>query len=214
MRADCIAAGSSELAGAQGDAHRANVLTPSRPTTNEPSRLLPSASTRSQESAHRGKSRGRWRREFMDCITMYSRRHTRHRPTPNTPTPHTDTATQTQTSTPNTAPPAPGPRARTCTHTRLQITRPVGATVPARRRYCVHTQPNTAPTPQRRVMSTWTTRAHRLRARLFCRVPQRRACLSGRAEMRRRRRLIATPVARVPRARGRPWRAPSTWRCG
>ena len=27
MRADCIAAGSSELAGAQGDAHRANVLT-------------------------------------------------------------------------------------------------------------------------------------------------------------------------------------------
>ena len=43
MRADCIAAGSSELAGAQGDAHRANVLTPSRPTTNEPSRLLRSS---------------------------------------------------------------------------------------------------------------------------------------------------------------------------
>ena len=191
----------------------------SRPTTNEPSRLLRSSALcihALARKARTGENRADVPAKGIHGLhhDVLEKTHTTQTHTQHPDTAHWDTATQTQTSTPNTAPPAPGPRARTCTHTRLQITRPVGATVPARRRYCVHTQPNTAPTPQRRVMSTWTTRAHRLRARLFCRVPQRRACLSGRAEMRRRRRLIATPVARVPRARGRPWRAPSTWRCG
>ena len=193
----------------------------SRPTTNEPSRLLRSSALcihalsgkRAQGKIARtfawGNSWTAWR-----CLenTHTTQTHTQH---PDTA--HWDTATQTQTSTPNTAPLAPGPRARTCTHTHKTADHAPGrchgpSPPPILRAHATQHGTN-PPTPCEFTVSTWTTRAHRLRARLFCRVPQRRACLSGRAEMRRRR-LIATPVARVPRARGRPWRAPSTWRCG
>ena len=70
----------------------------SRPTTNEPSRLLRSSAlcihalARKARTGDRGKSCGRsLEGNFMDCMTTSSRTHTRHRPTPNTPTPHTGT---------------------------------------------------------------------------------------------------------------------------